>query len=295
MDRVRRMMHTEEIHRMGYTGKGITTAVLDTGICLHPDYAERVLAFKDMINGKKYCYDDASHGSHVTGILAGNGMKSAGRYRGMAPDCRVIHLKVLDRNGEGNIPQILEAIDWVLAHQYHYEIRIMNISAGTTDQVNPEGAERLVRAVEKAWDAGLIVVTAAGNNGPGPMTVTAPGSSRKAITVGAADPEYQFYTYSSCGPTRECVCKPEVTAPGTNVMSCAVTWNRGRYYARKSGTSMAAPVISGAVALLLEKETDLTNTEVKIRLKEASVDLGLPRARQGWGMPDLRKLLKITD
>lgn len=288
-------MHADEIHKMGYTGKHVTAAVLDTGVCLHPDYADRILAFRDMVNGRSVCYDDASHGSHVTGILAGNGRKSEGRYCGMAPDCRLVQVKVLDRNGEGNIHQILEAIDWVIDHRKQYEIRIMNISAGTTGQVNREGTDKLVDAVEKAWDAGLIVVAAAGNAGPGAMTVTAPGSSRKAITVGAAEPGRQYYMYSGCGPTSECVCKPEVTVPGTNVMSCGVNWKNGGYYTRKSGTSMAAPVVSGAIALLLEKERDITNTQVKMRLKDAAVDLGLPRSRQGWGMPDLSKLLKITD
>lgn len=295
MDRVRKLMGADEIHKIGYTGKQITVAVLDTGICFHPDYADRILLFRDMVNGRKHCYDDASHGSHVTGILAGNGRISGGRYCGMAPECRLIQLKVLDQNGEGNINQILEAIDWVIDNKKRYEIRIMNISAGSTVQMKQDGTDSLVDAVERAWDEGLIVVTAAGNRGPGPMTVTAPGSSKKVITVGAADPVNCSYVYSGCGPTRECVCKPELAVPGTNIMSCSVDWKNGRYYARKSGTSMAVPVVSGAIALLLEKENNLTNTQVKMRLKESAADLGLPRSRQGWGMPDLSKLLKIQE
>ena len=295
MDRIRRLMYADEVHKAGYTGKKITAAILDTGISLHPDYAERVICFRDMVHGKKQCYDDSSHGSHVTGILAGNGWKSKGRYCGMAPGCRIVHLKVLDQKGEGRIGHILEAIDWVIENREQYEIRILNISAGAAVKTNPQKADKLVNAVDRAWDAGLVVVTAAGNNGPGTMTITAPGNSRKIITVGAAEPEQNFYTYSGCGPTRECVCKPEVVAPGTNVMSCAAFWNNGRYYGRKSGTSMAAPVIAGAVTLLLEKEENLTNTEVKMRLKEASSSIGLPHSRQGWGMPDLRKLLKISE
>ena len=152
--------------------------------------------------------------------------------------------------------------------------------------------------MERVWDNGLIVVAAAGNMGPGSMTITAPGNSRKVITVGSST---QFWrrqrnvnaNYSGCGPTQECVCKPELVVPGTNIISCSPMWRQGQYYARKSGTSMAAPAVSGCIALLLEKEPYLTNVQVKMRLRESAVDLGFPKNRQGWGMPDLRKLVRV--
>ncbi len=152
--------------------------------------------------------------------------------------------------------------------------------------------------VERAWDAGLVVVTAAGNMGPEPMSITAPGNSRKVITVGSST-RFRYRQpnvnadYSGCGPTHECICKPELVAPGTHIVSCSPLWRQGVYYARKSGTSMAVPAVSGSIALLLEKEPYLTNVQVKMRLREAAVDLGLPRNRQGWGMPDLRKLVSV--
>lgn len=102
-----------------------------------------------------------------------------------------------------------------------------------------------------------------------------------------------YVEYSGCGPTRECICKPELVAPGTGIWSCSPSFRQGRYYSVKSGTSMSAPAVAGCIALLLEQEPKLTNVEVKMRLKESSRDLGYPKNRQGWGIPDLRKLLQI--
>lgn len=298
MERVRAELHAQEIHRRGITGKNITAAVLDSGICHHPDYASRIAAFQDFVNGRPQCYDDASHGSHVSGILGGDGRSSGGRYRGIAPGCRLIHVKVLDRLGQGNLRDIIRGIDWVISHKEQYDIRIMNISAGTSKREGDEDARNLVAQVERAWDAGIVVVVAAGNMGPSPGSITVPGNSKKVITVGSSD-QFRHQSiqgngaYSGCGPTQACVCKPELVAPGTNITSCSPFWRQGRYYSVKSGTSMAAPAVAGCVALLLEQEPELTNVEVKMRLRESAVSLGYPRNRQGWGIPDLRKLLRI--
>ena len=120
------------------------------------------------------------------------------------------------------------------------------------------------------------------------------------ITVGASDdcPKTRELRgihpcYSGRGPTRECVCKPDITAPGSNITACGSRFGRGiSAYQTKSGTSMATPVVSGAIALLLEKYPDMTNVEVKMRLKETAVDLGMPRNRQGWGQIHVGRLLR---
>ena len=159
---------------------------------------------------------------------------------------------------------------------------------------------QLIEAVERAWDAGLVVVVAAGNMGPEPMSITVPGNSRKVITVGASDDCLHVAgsgirpCYSGRGPTAECVCKPDITAPGSGIISCNALSRRGAgYYARKSGTSMATPIVSGCIALLLATEPYLTNVQVKMRLHDTAVDLGLPRKQQGWGQIDAGKLLGI--
>ena len=166
----------------------------------------------------------------------------------------------------------------------------MNISVGTVREGDVLD-EPLVEAVEQAWDAGIVVVVAAGNMGPMPQSITAPGNSRKVITVGSSDDSAPVY--SGRGPTKNCVCKPDIVAPGSGIVSCSSQWQGGPKYCKKSGTSMATPMVSGAAALLLSKEPWLTNVEVKMRLRESAVDLGLPHSRQGWGLLDVRRFCRL--
>lgn len=289
MDRARKIIHVEEVWARGYTGKGITAAVLDTGVCLHPDFEGRLAAFHDLIGGRTAPYDDYGHGTHVTGILAGSGALSA-KYRGVAPDARIIHLKILDKNGNGKRRDVIRAIQWVLQNRERYEIRVLNISIGTVKEGDVRD-EVLVEAVEGAWDAGIVVVVAAGNMGPLPQSITAPGNSRKVITVGSSDESAPIY--SGRGPTKNCVCKPDIVAPGSGIFSCGSQWQRQRPYCRKSGTSMATPMVSGAVALLLSKEPWLSNVEVKMRLRECAEDLGMDHSRQGWGLLNVKKFCAL--
>lgn len=300
MERMRALLHANEIHQAGILGKNVTVCSLDSGAAAgHPDFHGRICGFADFVSGRQDCYDDASHGTHVLGIIGGDGRCGGGRYRGIAPACRLLPVKVLDRRGEGEMDDILRAIDWVIANIRRYQIRILNLSAGGTKGELDAGASLLVKKVDEAWDAGLVVVVAAGNRGPLPMSVTVPGNSKKAITVGSSDGfrrrNGSVTGYSGCGPTKDCICKPEVVAPGSGIVSCAAFWSDGHYYGSKSGTSMSAPAISGAIALLLEKEPWLTNVEVKMRLREAAADLGYPQNQQGWGMPDLRRLIPVNE
>ena len=161
------------------TGKGITAAVLDTGIFPHMDFDGRIVAFRDLVYGRETPYDDNGHGTHVCGILGGSGRASGGKYQGAAPGCRFVVVKILDRRGNGRKQDILAAIDWVCKERIRLNIRILNISVGTTEQEKTVD-DLLVQAVERAWDDGITVVTAAGNLGPAPGSITAPGSSRKS-------------------------------------------------------------------------------------------------------------------
>ena len=296
MNRVRKLIHADEIHRQGITGRNVTAVIMDSGICAHPDYMDRVVYFKDFIGKKEYYYDDASHGSHVTGILGGNGIMSSGKYRGIAPECDLVHLKVLDRDGTGKMKVAIAAMDWVICNRDKFNIRVLNFSVGTAMDDEEEEGRRLVEWVEKVWDAGITVIVAAGNMGPQSGTVTIPGTSRKVITVGFYDEigkenvrSRQFF--SGRGPTSTCICKPEITAPGVRIVSCSNLKSAGRYYSVKSGTSMATPIVSGAVCLLLSQRPWLSNVEVKMRLKSAADDMGLPRHQQGWGRLNLLKLM----
>ena len=140
------------------------------------------------------------------------------------------------------------------------------------------------------------VIVAAGNEGPEARSVTTPGISRKVITVGCSDDDREVLVggnrmvdYSGRGPTAACICKPDLVAPGCSVVSCS---SRADKYTIKSGTSMSTPIVSGAVALLLERFPDMSNKDVKLRLRESSVDIGLPRNQQGWGLLDVGKMLE---
>ena len=161
----------------GYTGKHVGVCVLDTGIFPHIDFTGRILAFQDFIGHRIRPYDDNSHGTHVCGIIGGDGRASEGRIRGTAPGCSLIVLKVLDRTGNGRKEDVLQAFRWILENKRYYGIRVVNISVGTTCR-RAEDHRVLIAGVEQLWDAGLVVVAAAGNQGPKAGSVTAPGSSR---------------------------------------------------------------------------------------------------------------------
>lgn len=275
---------------LSYTGKGVGVAVLDTGIFPHMDFRNRIRAFADFVAYKSMPYDDNGHGTHVAGILAGDGTASMGKYKGVAPGCGLVALKVLDRFGNGSREQVLRAFRWILDHREQYRIRIVNISVGTTCR-SVSDQDVLIQGVEKLWDEGLVVVAAAGNQGPKPGSVTAPGSSRKVITVGSSDMLTGRSAVSGCGPTAECVCKPDLVAPGNHIVSCAP--GTANTYGVKSGTSMSTPLVSGAIALMLEKDPLLTNVEIKMLLRESTDDMGLPRNRQGWGKFNFHKFMSL--
>lgn len=293
MDQVRKKLRADYAHEKGITGRGVTVAVMDTGIVPHPDFGSRILDFMDFTQGRTRAYDDNGHGTHVSGIIAGSGRMSRGLYTGIAPECGLFVTKVLDRKGNGNTAQVLKAIDFVIEHQRKYNIRILNISVGMLPTADREEKEHLTAAVEKAWSRGIVVIAAAGNNGPGKNSVTVPGQCRSIITVGSIDDYARAGRglkngYSGRGPTDGCVVKPEILAPGTSIKSCSF---RGNGYEYKSGTSMSAPVIAGAVALLLQKYPEMTPAQVKLRLYERAVVLPEAKERGYWGVVYLNRLL----
>lgn len=301
MNQVRSRIHGDDTG--GLTGQGVGVAVLDTGCYPHEDLLNRISGFRDFV-GKRIVgpYDDNGHGTHVCGIIGGSGIGASygrrpyGKYHGIAPGCRLIPVKVLDRRGNGYASDVLSGLRYIREQRARWNIRIVNISVGSYAKKNSGENSVLVRGVNEAWDDGLIVVVAAGNMGPERGTITTPGISRKVITVGCSDDEREVNVmgrrmvhYSGRGPTNACICKPDLVAPGAAIVSCS---NRAGCYAVKSGTSMSTPIVSGAIALLLEKYPDMTNRDVKLFLKERAVDLGQPKNQQGWGMLDIGRLLR---
>lgn len=249
-----------------------------------------IWAFYDFLAFKRRPYDDNGHGTHVAGLVAGDGTASMGKYRGAAPGCGIIALKVLDRYGTGSQDDVLRALRWIREYRQQYRIRVVNISVGTTCNSKRNHA-RLLKSVEQLWDEGVVVVTAAGNQGPRPGSITAPGSSKKVITVGSSDLLEGRSAISGRGPTAECVCKPDIVAPGNKIMSCVP--GKPYSYGVKSGTSMSTPLVTGAIACALEKNPALTNTDIKTMLMNSADDMGLPQNLQGWGKFNRRKFLKM--
>lgn len=282
------------------TGKGIGTAVIDTGISPHVDFGygreSRIRVFRDFVNSRPMLYDDSGHGTHVAGVIAGNGQAMSGRFSGIAPGADLIIAKALEHNGNGNATDVIGAIEWILKIRDKYNIRIVNISIGTGIGQRIAEDSRLVRGVERLWEEGIVVCAAAGNNGPIEKSIAMPGISRKIITVGAMDDDVKTVmenrivrNYSGRGPTLNAIVKPEIVAPGSNVISCYGL----RGYSMKSGTSMSTPVVSGLIALLLEKNPYMTNVDVKKRLKKTAKDIGKDKKIQGWGAIDAVKFLSL--
>ena len=296
MDQAKKSIHCNNIYDFGTTGRGIGVAVVDTGLFPHRDFEGRITAFADMVRRRPEPYDDNGHGTHISGIIGGSGLASDSRYRGIAPECSLISVKVLDHRGNGYASDVLAGLRWVRENRKRFNIRIVNISVGSCSKRGMGENSALVKGVNAVWDDGIVVVVAAGNNGPDRMTITTPGISRKVITVGCSD-DYKevnvmgnrMVDYSGRGPTSSCILKPDLVAPGAGIVSCG---NMRDKYVVKSGTSMSTPLVSGAIALLLEKYPEMSNRDVKLRLRERCVDMGLPRNQQGWGLLDIEKLLE---
>ncbi len=287
MNHVRNIVNADSVHESGILGDGTCIAILDSGISKHPDFGNRITGWYDSVNGRTNPYDDNGHGTHVAGIAAGNGLMSRGTWCGMAPAARIVSVKILNRHGEGMISHTIDGINWVIRNRYLYRINIVNISVGTTDERRFNENSDFVKKVNELWDLGIVVTASAGNKGPKPFSISAPGNSRKIITVGY----YSKNSNSSVGPTQLCIKKPDVVTPGYQITSCSHHYSSQNPYTKKSGTSMATPVVSGSIALLLSKYPGLTPKEVKLRLKNSCTDLHLPHSSQGWGLLNVEKLL----
>ncbi len=272
-------------------GCGIRVVILDTGIAAHPDFKGRIVSFEDCVNRRKLLYDDSGHGTHVAGILAGDGRMSKGVLAGMAPKAELCIVKVLDAKGEGKIDDILRGLCWTGENAGRLGIRVVNISAGAKEGFDERKENQLLEAVDRLWDMGLVVVVSAGNYGPKEGTIAVPGTSRKVITVGAFK-EGKEPGCSGNGPTGECIVKPDLVAPGYQIISCNnVSPKIKKPYTVKSGSSMATPVVSGAIAMLLSTYPDMSNVEIKLRLRETCERVTGTMAGTGWGMLRVDKLL----
>ena len=311
---------------LGVDGKGVGVATIDSGIsAFHDDLEGRLAHFADFVNGETDPYDDYGHGTHVAGIIAGNGRDSDGLRRGIAPGAHLVALKALDAAGNGFTSTVIAAIDYAITHRAAYNIRVINLSvaAGVYESYLKDP---LTLAAKRAVDAGIVVVAAAGNNGrrangePEYGGIASPGNAPWVMTVGAAN---QMGTadraddvvagFSSRGPAAiDKSAKPDVVAPGVGIESTteptsalfaanptARLWGtapaRSEPYLRLTGTSMSAPVVTAAIALMLEANPSLTPNAIKAILQfTAEVRGGVDHLTQGAGFLNARGAVEMS-
>jgi serine protease AprX len=307
-------------------GAGVTVAMLDSGVAAHPEI-QTLVASVDFVGTYDETFnpegsiDPNGHGTHVAGIMVGTGSASSGQFTGVAPEASLVSVRVLNDQGQGQTSNMLAGLQWILDHKDEYGIRVLNLSLGHPVYEAPE-VDPLVQAVDSLWDAGVVVVCAAGNAGrSGHGTIASPCNSRKVITVGALNERRTFdglddaiTTYSSRGPTRiDLIAKPDLLAPGNKIVSTRAagsymdTLLPGRQVAadaglpdvqehlEMSGTSMAAPFVAGAAALMVQQDPTLNPGTVKARLMLSAkkVDAGDPFAT-GAGLLDVLAALRAT-
>ena len=300
----------------GLTGQGITVAVLDSGLHFSPEVisaTETHLAtmFEGQVDfvGTGICQGEGSlftgycatdytqsrdgygHGTHVAGIIWNTFTDQAtGVSLGIAPEAHILSVRVLNENGYGSYEDVIEGIQYVVANKDALNIRVLNMSL-SAQVTAPYFVDPLNRAVEQAWASGIVVVVSVGNSGPGSETINVPGNDPYVITVGAVDgnrtPGYWaddvLPPFTSTGPTRDGFAKPDLLAPGMNIVSfmhndpqdssqsAKLVQNHPDYAGsstlfRMNGTSVAAPIVSGVVALMLQADPSLTPDQVKYRL-----------------------------
>ena len=307
-----------------FTGAGVGVAVIDSGLTAwHDDLArvdagralvgQRVVGFADFTSTTHEVADTYGHGTHVSGIVAGSGYDSDGEFAGVAPGVHLLILKVLDGEGRGYVSDVIRALDFIVASRTRFNLRVVNLSIGAPVLESYE-TDPLTLAARSAVEAGIVVVAAAGNfgkNAEGQIQyggITAPGNAPWVLTVGAyshmgtPDPgDDRVAGYSSRGPTAfDFAAKPDLVAPGTRIVSLndqgsalalrnpedlVEGTNGGVYpYLTLSGTSMAAPVVSGVVARMLQANPALTPNAVKAILQyTATVAPDVDLLSQGAG------------
>jgi subtilisin family serine protease len=278
----------------GYTGKGVSVAVLDTGVdATHPDLATQIAGEKNFTT--ESADDVVGHGTHVASTIAGTGAASSGRYKGVAPDARIYDGKICEVSGCDE-SAILAGMEWAAND---VKAKIVNLSIGGPDTPELDPVEEAVNRLTA--ESGTLFVVAAGNSGSGDRTIESPGSADAALTVGNVTKQDQLNELSSRGPRLgDSAVKPDVTAPGTDIVAAKSKDSTigdpvGESYLRLSGTSMATPHTAGAAAILLQEHPSWTPAELKSALMgSAKAATDQTSFQQGAGRIDLTTAIKQT-
>src|SRR3989338_3331939 len=273
---------------LGYNGAGVKIAVLDTGIDDTNEMLLGKVVAAEVFTGEDHAIDKQGHGTHIAGIIAGNG-----KYKGVAPGASLMNAKVLTDTGGGSTSTIIKGINWAVKNGTD----VISMSLGGAHE-GPD--ESLNAALREAIDAGVIVVISAGNcgeecpsGGCGSFRgITQPGDFEDAITVGAVDKSNNWACFSS-GQEFNSYIKPDLVAPGVDITSSYL----GNAYHQLSGTSMSAPFVSGVAALMLQKNSSLNQSTLKSLLENNAVDLGVEGkdVKFGSGLVDAKGLFLMEE
>jgi serine protease AprX len=308
--------HVDTVWDFGYTGEGVSVAIIDTGI--DPNHVgindfdddpttddPKVVAFYDALDGSgddgsgtTQAYDDHGHGSHCAGITAGTGSIDDGPmstgetpYRGVAPGATLVGVKVLDGSGSGSFAEVMKGMEWTIDNQIKYNIRSASMSLGGAwvSELTQEQEERVTTLANEMVAHGIALMIAAGNSAAY-GTIGTPGAAKDVITVGATEDSRQLAVYSSKGPTHEGQIKPNIAAIGSAVMS--VEANSGNAYVSMSGTSMATPMVAGMAVLLHQANPDLQPLMIRSILETTAEYRWLshpvrPNNDYGWGFVEM--------
>ncbi len=278
----------QKVWDQGFTGKGQTIAVIDSGIHPHPDLKDKIRAWVDLKDGQAHPYDTLGHGTHVAGLAAGTGKRSAGAIKGTAPEADLVAVRI------SSVAEAIKGIQWIIENKDKYNISVVNMSLGDFATRSYKD-DPWAQAAQKAIDAGLVVVVAAGNEGPASGSVSTPGTNPEVITVGALDDRWtldraddQVADFSSRGPTAiDGLTKPDVLAPGVGILGPLAPGatldvpelpHVGNDYFGISGTSMATPIVAGLAADLKQANPRLTHHDVKEILVQSADPLPSGRA-----------------
>ncbi|MGF1241787.1 S8 family serine peptidase [Streptomyces sp. 2-6] len=271
---------TAKAWQAGLTGKGVTVAVLDTGVdATHPDLAGRIKQSKSFVEGEEVA-DRNGHGTHTASTVGGSGAASDGAEKGVAPDADLVVGKVLDDQGTGSESQIIAGMEWA-ARDAH--ARIVSMSLGSEEP--SDGADPMAQAVDTlSAETGALFVVAAGNTGA-PSSIGSPGAADAALTVGAVDFADQAAYFTSAGPrSGDNALKPDLAAPGVDILAARSQLTEGSgYYTTMSGTSMATPHVAGAAALLAQEHPDWSGARLKDALMSTSKQLDASAYTLGAG------------
>ena len=283
------------VHRTGNFGGGVTIGFLDTGLNQLPGLTvdlkgrDKAWGTYDAVNNSvsNDDYEASGHGTHVASIATNSDYDSNGQIYGVAPNAAHVGIKAFDAEGKATYADVIRGIDWALQVKDEINLRVLNMSFSGPVRSH-YWDDPLNKAVMKAWQAGIVVVASAGNKGSEPMTIGVPGNVPYIITVGAMTDDYTAFNYkddkvasfSGSGPTPEGFVKPDIIAPGghvpglmsfdSQIVSEHPEYHDGGRYFEMSGTSQAAAVVSGVVALLLTDNPSLTPDQVKCKLIDSA-------------------------